>query len=101
MRAAVNAYEQYHADCVVAEVNNGGDYIASLLRTVDPNVPCRVVRASRGKAVRAEPASALYEQGRVHHVGVFPELEDQMTTGCRSTRTPRTVSTPSCGAARS
>ncbi|GAA4626915.1 DNA-packaging protein [Actinoallomurus vinaceus] len=80
MRAAVNAYEQYHADCVVAEVNNGGDYIASLLRTVDPNVPCRVVRASRGKAVRAEPVSALYEQGRVHHVGVFPELEDQMTT---------------------
>lgn len=78
MRTAVRAYTRHKADCIVAEVNNGGDYIQSLLRTVDPLVPYRKVVASRGKRVRAEPISALYEQGRVHHVGVFPDLEDQM-----------------------
>lgn len=80
MRRVVRAYYDHDADCVVAEVNNGGDYIQSLLRTVDPNVPYRTVRASRGKAIRAEPVSALYEQHRVHHVGCFPALEDQMCT---------------------
>lgn len=78
MRRAVGAYHEYAADCIVAEVNNGGDFIQSLLRTVDGSVPYKQVRASRGKRTRAEPVSALYEQHRVHHVGVFAELEDQM-----------------------
>lgn len=80
MRKAVGAYYAYQADCIIAEVNNGGDYVRDLLRTVDPLVPYRAVRASRGKMVRAEPVSALYEQHRVSHAGVFPELEDQMCT---------------------
>jgi hypothetical protein len=62
----------------VAEVNNGGDMVEATLRMVDPNIPFTGVDASRGKVVRAEPAAALYEQQRVHHVGMFPELEDQM-----------------------
>ncbi len=78
MARAVRAYRDHEADVVVAEVNNGGDYIGALLKTVDPDVPYRTVRASRGKAVRAEPAAALYEQRRMHHAGSFPKLEDQM-----------------------
>jgi phage terminase large subunit-like protein len=80
MRRAVTAFRKYSADRVVGETNNGGDFIESLLRTVDAQVPFTKVTASRGKMVRAEPISALYEQGRVHHVGTFPELEDQMVT---------------------
>jgi phage terminase large subunit-like protein len=80
MERVVRAYRDFEADCVVAEVNNGGDYIGALLHTVDPNVPYHVVRATRGKAVRAEPAAALYEQRRVHHVGALPELEEQQCT---------------------
>ena len=67
------------ADRIVAEVNNGGDLVAGNIRGVDPNVAFRAVRASRGKLLRAEPVAALYEQGRVHHVGSFSALEDQMT----------------------
>jgi phage terminase large subunit-like protein len=78
MRKAVSAYRTYEADCIVAEVNNGGDYIRSLLMTVDPQIPYHQVRATRGKRTRAEPVSALYEQHRMHHVGVFPDLEDEM-----------------------
>lgn len=78
MRKAVWAWHHHCADVVVAEVNNGGDWIGNALRHVDPKVPYRTVRASRGKAIRAEPVSALYEQLRVHHVGCFPQLEDQM-----------------------
>ncbi|MFF4403600.1 terminase large subunit domain-containing protein [Streptomyces sp. NPDC001404] len=80
MRAAVQAYRDFTADCVVGEVNNGGDYIGSLLKAVDPMVPYRAVRASRGKAIRAEPVAALYEQHRVHHVGLLAHLEDQLCT---------------------
>jgi hypothetical protein len=80
MKKAVWAYREHKADRVVAEANNGADYIGSLLRTVDPDIPYRKVTATRGKAVRAEPISALYEQGRIHHIGVFPDLEDQMCT---------------------
>lgn len=76
--AAVTGYYKQHADRIIAEVNNGGDMVESTIKTVDPNVPVKKVHASRGKYVRAEPVSALYEQGRVHHVGFFPELEDQM-----------------------
>ena len=54
--------------------------VENTLRMVDPNIPFTAVRASRGKVTRAEPVSALYEQGRVHHVGTFPQLEDQMTS---------------------
>ncbi len=77
-RVAVGRYKMRKADRIVAEVNNGGDLVAANLYTVAPEVPFRAVRASRGKAVRAEPVAALYEQGRVHHVGQFPQLEDQL-----------------------
>lgn len=80
MKRAVRAYKEHRADRIVAEANNGGDYIGALLATVDADVPFRKVIATRGKAIRAEPVSALYEQGRVHHAGSFPDLEDQMCT---------------------
>ena len=60
------------------EVNQGGDMVAHTIRTIDPNVKIKEVRATRGKHVRAEPSASLYEQGRVTHVGVFNELEAQM-----------------------
>ena len=75
---AIAAYHEFKGDRIVAEVNNGGDYIGTLVRTVDPNVPYQSVRATRGKAMRAEPVSSLYEQRRVHHVGSLPYLEDSM-----------------------
>ncbi len=77
-RVAVGLYKRRQADRIVAEVNNGGDLVAANLYSVAPEVPYRSVRASRGKAVRAEPVAALYEQGRVHHVGQFQKLEDQL-----------------------
>jgi phage terminase large subunit-like protein len=77
-REAVGAYHRYQADCVVAEVNNGGEMVEAVLRQVDANVSFRAVHASRGKVTRAEPCAALYEQARAHHVGAFPKLEDQM-----------------------
>ncbi len=76
----VNAYKEYKASVVVVEVNNGGDLIESLLRQYDRSVKIVKVRASVGKLARAEPVSALYDQGLVAHVGDMPELEDQMTT---------------------
>lgn len=80
MSKVKEAFDRHEADRVVAEVNNGGDYIGTALRTIDANIPFKAVRASRGKNTRAEPVSALYEQHRVHHVGVFPQLEDEMCT---------------------
>jgi phage terminase large subunit-like protein len=77
-RAALRMFLQYNCDRVVAEVNNGGDLVEANIRAVHPDTPYRAVRASRGKYVRAEPVAALYEQKRVHHVGAFPDLEDQM-----------------------
>lgn len=77
-KQAVTAYFKYKADRVIGEVNNGGDMVETTVRTVDKNVPFTQVRASRGKQTRAEPVAALYEQGKVHHVGQFAELEDQM-----------------------
>lgn len=77
-KIAIEAYHKYSANKIVAEVNNGGDMIAYTLGTIDKNVPIRQVHAARGKATRAEPISALYEQGKVHHVGNLPQLEDQM-----------------------
>jgi predicted phage terminase large subunit-like protein len=78
-RLAITAYATHGADRIVAEVNNGGDMVGATLRMIDPNVAFTAVRASRGKVVRAEPVAALYQQGRVHHIGTFPQLEDQMT----------------------
>ena len=77
--SSVEAYRSWEADRIVAEVNNGGDLVESNIRAIDRSVSYKAVHASRGKAVRAEPVSALYEQGKVHHVGAFPALEDQMT----------------------
>ncbi|GAB4225346.1 MAG: terminase family protein [Methyloligellaceae bacterium] len=76
--AAVAAYRRFGADRIVAEVNQGGDLVESVIRQVDPAVAVRKVRATRGKWLRAEPVAALYEQGRVVHAGAFPALEDQM-----------------------
>jgi phage terminase large subunit-like protein len=64
----------------VAEVNNGGDMVELTVRMVDPKVSYKKVSASRGKLTRAEPVAALYEQGKVHHVGTFAEMEDEMCT---------------------
>ena len=76
---AVNAYYEFKADRIVVEVNQGGDMVRSIVAQVDPSVPVREVRATRGKRLRAEPVAALYEQGRVRHLARLPELEDQMT----------------------
>ncbi len=80
-RTAVGAYRRWSADRIVAEVNNGGDLVEHTVRTVDANVSFTAVRASRGKVARAEPVAALYEQRKVHHVGVFEDLERQMCEG--------------------
>lgn len=77
-KLAVRAFHEWEADRIVAEVNNGGDLVERLIRMVDPNIPYRAVRATRGKLIRAEPVAALYEQARVHHIGMFEELETQM-----------------------
>lgn len=77
-KAVVRMYRKWQADKVVAEKNNGGEMVEHVIKTADRSVPVKLVHASRGKVVRAEPISALYEQGRVHHVGRFDELEDQM-----------------------
>ena len=74
----VKAYHTWKADRIIGEVNNGGDLIETTLRTIDPNVSYRKVTATRGKTIRAEPIAALYEQGKVHHVGALSDLEDQM-----------------------
>lgn len=76
--AAVTAYDSWNADSIIGETNNGGDLVEMNIRRVSPNVRYKGVHASRGKIVRAEPIAGLYEQGKVHHVGEFPELEDQM-----------------------
>lgn len=79
-KKAVALYRKYQADKIIAEKNNGGEMVESVIKAADRSVPVKLVHASRGKVVRAEPISALYEQGRVHHVGSFDLLEDQMCT---------------------
>lgn len=86
--AAVQAFDDWLADHVTPETNNGGEMVTSTLQTVRSTLPIRPVHASRGKSTRAEPISALYEQGRVHHVGTFPVLEDQMTTWVPGMKSP-------------
>jgi hypothetical protein len=76
-RRAVTAFHEFKADCIVAEINYGGDMVRETIRAQDENVPVRVVTASRGKAVRAEPISLRYAKGQVHHIDRFPKLEEQ------------------------
>jgi phage terminase large subunit-like protein len=77
---AIQAYDMRKADRIIAETNNGGDMVETIIKNIDKNVNYGKVTASRGKTIRAEPIVGLYEQGRVHHVGSLPHLEDQMTT---------------------
>jgi predicted phage terminase large subunit-like protein len=79
-RRIVEAYHGFRADRVVAETNNGGELVETVLRTIDPTLSYKAVHASRGKRVRAEPLVSLYEQGKIFHVRAFPELEAQMCT---------------------
>lgn len=77
-RVAVTAFHEFRADCIVAESNFGGEMVRATIHAVDPNAPVRLVTASRGKAVRAEPISMRYAQGQVHHAGRFSALEEQL-----------------------
>jgi predicted phage terminase large subunit-like protein len=79
-RRAVALYHKHSADRVVSEINQGGAMVETTIRTVDPNVSFKGVHAAKAKVTRAEPVAALAEQFRIHHVGVFPELEDQLTS---------------------
>jgi len=77
-RRAIASFDLHNADLIVAEKNNGGEMVEAVIRAERPTIPCKLVHASRGKVTRAEPISALYEQGRISHIGSFPQLEDQM-----------------------
>lgn len=79
-RIVAHAYEKYGADRVVAEKNQGGDMVETIIRSVHPNISFKAINAKVGKKLRAEPIAALYEQGKVSHVGTFDKLEDQWTT---------------------
>ena len=91
-RVAVRAYHEFRADQIIAEENFGGEMVRFVIRAADAHAPVRVISASRGKAQRAEPVSALYERGIVHHVGRFAVLEDQLcaftTQGYRGEGSP-------------
>ena len=79
--AVVNAFKRHQADRIIAEVNNGGDLVESIIRTIDPHISFKAVRATRGKLIRAEPIVALYEQGKIFHVNQgLVHLENQMCT---------------------
>lgn len=79
-RRAVSLYDTFNADCIVAEVNQGGDMVESMIKAAAKTriIPYRAVTATRGKVIRAEPVAALYEMGKVTHVNEYPQLEDQM-----------------------
>ena len=77
---AVAMYNEYEADVLVAERNFGGDMVEAVINSVDPRIPVKVVTASRGKEARAQPISLLMEKERIHHVGEFPALEDELVT---------------------
>ena len=91
-KIATEAFKRWGADKVVAERNFGGAMVESVLRAANPNIPFKEVVASRGKAVRAEPIAALYEQEKIHHVGYYPALEEQMcamsTSGFQGLKSP-------------
>ncbi len=78
-RKVVTVYQELKADFIVAEKNQGGEMVEATIKAIDDSVNVQLVHASRGKITRAEPIAALYEQHRVHHVGTFPDLEDEMT----------------------
>ncbi len=77
-RTVINMFYKHEADSIVVEVNQGGEMVESVIRQIDPLIPIKSVRATRGKWLRAEPVAALYEQSRVAHAGLFKKLEDQM-----------------------
>lgn len=77
---AVSVFDEWKADSLLVEVNQGGDMVSAVLKQIRLGLPIREVRAHVGKKLRAEPVAAMYEQGRIHHVGEFAKLEDQMTT---------------------
>jgi phage terminase large subunit-like protein len=77
-RRVAAAAREWQADRVIAEANQGGEMVRSVLHAAEVALPVKLVRASRGKTARAEPVAALYEAGRVRHAGTFPELEDQL-----------------------
>lgn len=91
-KIAVNAYERHRANSIVAEKNFGGEMVRFVIKTAGPNVPCKIITASRGKVARADPISALHENGKVCLVGSFPELEDELqaftTNGYTGERSP-------------
>lgn len=91
-KIVASAYDRHEADRVVGESNYGGAMVESVIRTANANIPFSEVHASRGKVVRAEPIAALYEQGKIHHVGYFPEIEEQLcamtTAGYQGLRSP-------------
>jgi phage terminase large subunit-like protein len=87
-REVVRAFNDWKADRVVGEVNNGGDLVEANIRTVSRDIPFKAVHATRGKLIRAEPIAALYEQGKWHHVGAFPVLEDQMCDWAPGDKSP-------------
>jgi len=76
----VKAYEEFGASMIIAEVNQGGDLVTQVIRTVSKNIPIKTIHAKKAKLTRAEPIASLYEQHKVHHVGVFKQLEDEMTS---------------------
>lgn len=90
---AIMMYRKWEADRIVGEVNNGGDLIETVLRSIDQNIPYKSVHATRDKLTRAEPVAALYEQGKAHHVGKFLELEYEMTTweGKKGQKSPNRI----------
>lgn len=91
-KIATDAFDRHQADCIVGEQNYGGAMVKYVIQTARPRTPYKIVTATRGKHVRAEPISSLYEQGKVQHVGYFPELEDELcafnTTGYLGSGSP-------------
>lgn len=90
-QSVVTAYHLFSADRVIGEANNGGDLIEQNIRTVDPNISYKSVHATRGKQLRAEPIVSLYEQGRAHHVGNLPYLEDEQCTWELGKKSPNRI----------
>ena len=86
--AAIHAYHERKADRIIAEVNNGGEMVEAVIHAISPSVAYKAVSATRDKRTRAEPIATLYEQGRVHHVGPFETLEDQMCSWVPGEKSP-------------
>jgi phage terminase large subunit-like protein len=87
---AVDLYREYDADYIVGEINQGGEMVEHTVKVEDENVPFKSIRATKGKILRAEPISAIYEDDRISHVGSFPDLEEEMVTytGTKGERSP-------------